>query len=250
MRSRRNGRSKGALWKTSGRSAQAARSRPAIAAGSGASATIASVMPWTRTASGGIGRPGRTRLDHSAPIAPFSSTTLATSTSAAPSAGLMPVVSVSSATSRVPFSSPTRALRADRTRGRALLELLPAHAAPDVVLADVAEHELEAVGGDVARHVRDVLQVGPQEDRGRIAAHAELLRERARGKGAPPVAGLVRGLRVEPDQDEVLVQVAAHVVPGVDLAIHALAPSAPVRIHVDQDRAFGDGRLRNPLVPV
>ena len=102
----RNGRSNGALWNTSARSPHAARSVWPTDAMLGALATMSSRMPCTRVASGGIGRAGLTSELHSPASTPSVTVTCATSTRRCPSAGFMPVVSVSTANTVLPLSRP------------------------------------------------------------------------------------------------------------------------------------------------
>ena len=114
----------------------------------GAPATIASVMPWTRATSAGIGRPGRTRLDQVSATIPSSRVTVATSTSAWPCAGLQPVVSVSTTTSRWPLEQRPGRLRAGGLGGGGVACANSSKVTPavEVPVADVAQQQQEAIG--------------------------------------------------------------------------------------------------------
>src|SRR5262245_55005607 len=248
----RNGRSNGALWNTSGRSAHAVRSRRPASAAFGAPETIASVMPCTRVASTGIGRPGSMSVDHSSPSAPSRIVTRATSTSRWPYAGLMPVVSVSTASTSWPASrliaAARRAVSPAGRSGRARV-LLPTLAPVHVAVADEAHELHELVRGQVAGDVHHVRAVGLEEDRGRVARDLEAAGQRARGERASRIAHALGALGVEPHHDEVLVQVLAHVRARVDVAVHALTPAAPVRVDVHDHRLVAAGGGGQPFVP-
>src|SRR5207249_1438524 len=163
---------------------------------------MASVMPCTAEASGGIARPGWTRLDQVSPSSPPSITTVATSMIACPPAGLRPVVSVSTATSRWPLRSP----RGPPCRGSgrpggvgplALHELLERHARLQVPFVHVAEQEQEAIGLDVAGDAHRMIAGRTQEDRRRVAGDAQARGERAGVEPAPLERGGAGPLGVE-----------------------------------------------------